>query len=289
MNSEIRKIIQNRNIHFSFYKKIGNVYLLGNNSSSYIIKLNTNNYDIYKYLLSRDFLGFPPNYSLKDDHYDMYEYIEDIKEEKAQKIEDLIDIISILHKKTAYLREIDLDEMKEIYEGITNKINETRNYYLKINDIIDNEIFMSPSHYLLVRNISVIYNSLEYANRYINEWYDIVKNEKSSRIVLLHNNIDINHLIINDNKYLISWDKAYFDNPIYDIENLYRKYFYDIELLDALRIYEKNNKLTALEYKLLMSRLLIPNMIYLSSKTINDVEIINNEILFLTKIMYFTK
>ena len=55
MNKEIIKILNERNIHPISYQKINNVYVINNH---YAIKLNTNNYDIYKYLTSKDFCYF---------------------------------------------------------------------------------------------------------------------------------------------------------------------------------------------------------------------------------------
>jgi hypothetical protein len=110
MNNELVKIIKSNNIHPVAYQKIGKVYFIKDQNHTYVIKLNTNNYDIYKYLMSRKFINIPQNYSLKHANYDMYEYIENISEKKNQKIDYLITILSILHKKSAYMREIDLDE-----------------------------------------------------------------------------------------------------------------------------------------------------------------------------------
>ena len=287
MNKELRKIIKDANIHPISYIKKGKIFIISNKEKTYVIKLNTNNSDIYKYLSSRGFSSFPLMLFSKNNNYDMYEFIPDIQEEKEQKIEDLIIIISKLHSKTSYLREIDLDEIKNIYESIKNKIAKTRDFYIKINDSIDKEAFLSPTQYLLIRNISLIYYSLNYANKYIDDWYKTIINEKSIRVSLLHNNISIDHLIVNKDKYLISWDKAYFDNPIYDIENIYIKYYTYLELSDVLRIYEKNNKLGYLEYRLLLARLLTPNIIYFSSDALLDTEKISEEIIFLNKFLIF--
>lgn len=289
MNKELRKIIKDANIHPISYIKKGKIFIISNKEKTYVIKLNTNNSDIYKYLSSRGFSSFPLMLFSKNNNYDMYEFIPDIQEEKEQKIEDLIIIISKLHSKTSYLREIDLDEIKNIYESIKNKIEKTRDFYIKINDSIDKEAFLSPTQYLLIRNISLIYYVLNFANKYIDDWYKTIINEKSIRVSLLHNNISIDHLIVNKDKYLISWDKAYFDNPIYDIENIYRKYYTSLELFDVLRIYEKNNKLDYLEYRLLLARLLTPNIIYFSSDTLLDTEKISEEIIFLNKLVRFIK
>ena len=287
MNDEVINIIKIHNLHPIGYQKNGKVYIIKEKKDSFVIKVNTNNYDIYKYLMSRNFPCFPENYSLKNNNYDIYKYIDDFNVSKIQKIEDLIVILALLHKKTMYIREISLDEIKSIYEELNKKIDETRNYYLKINDIIDQEEFINPSHYLLIRNISLFYSMLNYSKNTLNNWYDKIKSAKSIRVVLLHNNIDINHLIINENKYLISWDKAYFDNPIYDIEMFYHKYYQDIELIDTLYLYEKNNKLNDLEKNLLIIRLSIPRIISFTLNTMDDTIAINNEIIYLQKVMNF--
>ena len=161
MNNEIIRIVKEKNIHPIGYEKIGNVYVVDSKDKKYVIKLNTNNYDIYKYLISRDFKFFPNVFSGLNDDYDLSLYIDGLDINKEQKIADYIKLISLLHNKTSYKREIDLDEIKEKYESINNKIKLLRKYYLELNDFLDHEIFLSPSAYLLIRNISLIYSLLD--------------------------------------------------------------------------------------------------------------------------------
>ena len=215
MNS-LHDVIKKHHLHPISYSKIGKANIIKDKNRSYVIKLNTNNYDVYKYLESRGFLLFPNNINDRSDNYDILEYLPDTRTNKEQKINDLIKVISILHNKTLYLRDVNLDEIKNKFEELDNTINKTKEYYLELNDLIDKELFLSPSMYLLVRNISIIYYLLDYAKNSLNDWYKKIIKEKSIRIALLHNNIDINHLIINDNRYLISWDYSYFESPIYD-------------------------------------------------------------------------
>lgn len=281
MNNELIKIIKARNIHPISYKKIKNIYVINNR---YAIKFNTNNYDIYKYLVTKNFLLFPKNYSNINDNYDMSLYIEDLNINKDQKVNDYIKIISLLHQKTSYRREIGLDEIKEKYENINNRINYLRDYYLKLNDEIDSSLFFSPSSYLLIRNISLIYSMLDRISVLLNDIYKEIKDTKSIRVSLLHNNVDLDHLIINEGEYLISWDYSYFDNPIYEIEKIYRKYTCEIELNDLIKIYESINKLTNIEKKLLIINLSIPKEIKLTSDTYFDTKLVNDEINYLTKV-----
>lgn len=284
MNKDITKIINERNIHPIEYQKINKAYIIKSKDKTYVIKLNTNNYDIYKYLLSRDFSFFPENYSLSNDNYDISLFIDNLEICNEQRISDYIKLISLLHFKTSYNREINLDEVKEIYESINNKIINLRNYYIKLNDEIDHELFLSPSSYLLVRNISLIYSVLDNIDLLLIDIYKKLKNEKSIRVSLLHNNIDLNHLIINEEEYLISWDKSYFDNPIYELEKIFRKYYDIINLNDLINIYEKYNKLSLLEKRLLIINLSIPKKLLLTNDVYLDTDLINKEIKYLKKV-----
>ena len=284
MNNEIIEVIKKRNLHPLAYQKIKSVYVISTKDNKYVIKLNTNNYDIYKYLLSRNFLFFPENFNNLNDNYDISLFIDGIDVNKEQKINDYIKIISILHNKTSYKREIDLDEIKEKYEGLNNKINYLRNYYLELNDKLDHEMFLSPSAYLLLRNISLIYTILNNSESLLNDIYKKIKNEKSIRVSLLHNNVDLDHLIINDNEYLISWDNSYFDSPIYEIENIYRKYNSIIDLNDLIKIYQQYNELSIIEKKMLLILLAIPKELKLTNETFFDTEIINKEINYLSRV-----
>ena len=284
MNNEIIEIIKKRNLHPIGYERIKSVYVIHEKDKSLVIKLNANNYDIYKYLVSKNFLFFPKNFNNELDNYDISLYVNSVVASKEEKINNYIKILAILHQKTSYKREINLDEIKEMYERLNNQIIDLKKYYLELNDEIDHSLFFSPSEYLLIRNISLIYSVLDNCEIELKEIYQKIKDEKSIRISLLHNNVDIEHLIVNDYEYLISWNKSYFDNPINEIEEFYRKYYNDISLPDLLEIYENINKLTDLEKRLLIINLAIPKKLELTINTYSDTKLINDEINYLKNV-----
>lgn len=281
MIKDVHYILKKLNIHPVMYEKIKSVYLIKDKSYSYIIKLNTNNYDIYKYLISKNFTYFPNFYNDVNDNFDVLEYIEDFKMDQVQKVNDYLKILSILHLKTSYIREIDLDEIKGKYEELINKIHSLRDYYYKLNDLIDKEVFLSPGYYLLVRNISLIYSTLNISEEKLNKIYDKLKNEKSIRISLLHNNLSLEHLITNEKEYLISWDKSYFDSPIVELKNFYQKYYQSITISDFFKIYEGINKLSSIEKELLLVTLAIPKKIEFTNNHYQDTLYVNKEINYL--------
>ena len=82
---------------------------------------------------------------------------------------------------------------------------------------------MSPSEYEFTRNYSKIYASLLFCEEELNNWYNLVKENNNERISLIHNNLELNHYIRGEDKdYLISWDKAKIDSPVFEFYRLYR-------------------------------------------------------------------
>lgn len=252
-------------------RKKGKCLIANINDKKYAIKdkSNDNIKSIYEYLSSRNFDYFP-KLIVDNDKYDIYEYIEEVDNPIEQKAYDMIDLISLLHNKTTYYKEMDIDEYKEIYESVSYKINSRMNYYNNLMNMIEREMFMSPSHYLIARNISKIFGSLDYSKKNINEWYDLVKTKGKKRLVTLYNNIDLNHVIRNKDLYLLSWDKSKTGIPIYDIYNFYFKYSKVLDFKDLLKHYEARYPLLEEEKRLFNVLISIPDEIDFKSNEMDN-------------------
>lgn len=266
-----------------------NVEIIDTDNNTYVIKKKTNkNLDyIYDYLHSRSFDYFPKRL-IKDDEYDIYEYVEDVKLPNEQKILDLVNLLTLLHSKTTFYKEIDIDIYKNIYEDVVGRIEYLNNYYNNLMDIIETNIYMSPSEYLIARNISLIYNSLNYARYQIDRWYDLIKDKRKIRLVNIHNNLSIEHYIKKDKPYFISWDKSKIDMPIYDILSLYKNHFLDFEFMDILKFYESKYPLLMEERILLFILMALPSEIDISSSEYNTCIKVRNLLDYLAKTEYLT-
>ncbi len=229
---------------------------------SYVIKKQKNNLDdTYKYLLSRSFDYFPK--VLKEDNeYYYYEYILDIKEPSEQKITDMIYLLTLLHSKTTFYKEVDIDYYKNIYEGIKNDIDGAYIYYSELLNNIDSIIYMSPSNYLIARNSSLIYSMIDYAKYNLDKWYSLVSDSRKVRMVNIHNNLKLDHYLKSgDKSYFISWDNSRIDMPIYDIISLYQNNYLDFDFLELFNLYNSKYPLHEDELLLLFILLSIPKKI----------------------------
>lgn len=241
-------------------RKQQKIEILNTKDSKYVVKKG-NHSNIYDYLKIKNFHNFI--YPITDNHdfYEISPYIEDMDVPVEQRIEDLIYLTSILHVRTTFYKNIDTDSIKEIYEEQVKKQEYLYQYYLSLQDMIETEVYMSPSHYLLIRNISTFYRCIRRSKEYIDKWYDLVKDSKKMRYVMTHGNLDKSHLIENQNIYLISWDKARINSPVFDLVTLYRLNQDKIDLSDLLDIYQTKYELKEDEKYLLFSFILLPDKI----------------------------
>lgn len=248
------------------YTKEGKTVIIDTDDKKFVIKEKLNkDLKIYNYLASRNFNYYPRTINSSSDDYQIMEYIEQYDIPDEQKIIDLIDLVALLHNKTTHFKEITEDDYKEIYEDISNNIIYLNSYYNDLINIIDTKVYPSPSEYLLARNISKIFASLKYAEHELKEWYEIVKKTNKKRLVVLHNNLDLSHFLRNNNSYLISWEKAKVDMPIFDLYKLYKKVGLDFEFTEILKRYEKNYPLLREEQKLLFILMALPDKVELDN------------------------
>ncbi len=263
------RVLKKYNICPLGYEKKNNVVLVNTKDRKYVLKKRNSDVNkIFRYLTTRSFNYYPYIYD-EDEDYDIYEYLDNYDISKEEKASDLINLVSLLHTKTTHYRNVDIDDYKVIYEEIDNKLNDLLEYYTSLNDYIDGEIFMSPSRYLLARNISKIYALIDYLKQELTSWYSLIKDSDKQRIVLVHNNLELDHLIRNDNSYLISWDNAKFDIPIYDLYKFYKKNYNDVDFSILLEEYEKRYPLSLEEKKLLFILVSLPDKIEFTN---NDYE-----------------
>ena len=273
------KLLKENNINPKYFKKIKSATLVNN---EYVLKENKGNNKVFSYLDARNFNYYPSNKVLSD-KYVLYEYLKDYNISDDERAIELINLVSLLHSKTTRYNSISIDDYKKIYEDIDNKIDKLYSYYSDLNELIEQEIYMSPSNYLLVRNISKIYSSLNYCKNELDNWYELVKESKKQRVALIHNNLSLDHLIRNENSYLISWDKSKFDNPIYDLYNFYKNNYEKIEFSSLLELYQKRYPLKQNELKLFFILISLPDKIEFTNNDFNNCKLVDKMLDYLYK------
>lgn len=251
----------------------GKSTILETTCGNFIIKpKNKDINELYTYLTNRGFMNYPKIIDSSRDEVNVFEYVEDIKLPKEQKCDDLIEIIASLHNKTSYFKEVSEDKFKSIYEDIKSNISYLSNYYNTLYEIGFNEVYATPSNYIFMRNYFKINAALEYANSELDNWYSLVTNETKIRVCLIHNNLELNHLL---NNKLISWDNYMIDTPVIDIVKLYKNEWKNINFSEILERYIYKFPLLDYEKKLLFILISLPPQIKKSNNEFEKCKVIS--------------
>lgn len=281
MNNYVRKIASECNIPINKITIKNNTRIIDDKIVLKKKKSNDLN-NVYKYLKSRSFDYFPEPITI-DNLYEVYPFLEDTYEPSEQKATDIMHLLGLLHSKTTFYREIDIDKNKEIYENISDELEYLNNFYNDLITMIEKEVYMSPSGYLIARNINIIFGSIYYAKHNLEEWYKKIDNNKNERVVNIHNNISLDHYIKNEKPYLISWNKSRIDSPIYDLLSFYKNHYLDFDFDDLFHFYESGYPLKEDERLLLFTYMAIPYKIEIISDEYEMCIKINKMIEYLYK------
>lgn len=251
----------------------GKSTILETTCGDFIIKpKNKDINELYTYLTNRGFINYPKIIDSSRDEVNVFEYVEDIKLPKEQKCDDLIEIIASLHNKTSYFKEVSEDRFKSIYEDVLSNINYLSNYYNTLYEIGFNEVYASPSNYIFMRNYYKLNSALEYAKSELENWYSLVTSETKIRVCLIHNNLELNHLL---NDKLISWDNYMIDPPVIDIVKLYKKEWKNINFSEILERYMYKFPLLEYEKKLLFILISMPPEIKKSDNEFEKCKVVS--------------
>lgn len=287
--NDLKDIIKKYNFCVKGYKRLGKVHILYTDKGVFCLKEKQRSdiKEVIEYLKAKQFNNVLDIECDNCDKFEITRYVEEVPFLLEDKAMEAIYLLSMLHNKTTFYKSISLDEVKCFYENVSDKIMELREYYNNLCYIFDENLFLSPSNYLFVRNVSVIFNSLDYSKYYIDKWYDIMKDKNSKRVVLDHNNLELSHIIIGDNPYIINWNKASIDTPVMDLYYFFRKNFLNINMESLFSAYNSKYQLSQDEMLLLFSLLLIPFKIELSNYEIENTKIVYDSYRYLSCVNSF--
>ena len=265
-------------------EKCGKCTIIYSTSGNYVIKEKTGDIKkTYSYLKSRGFNYYP---SLVDDtkeDINIFEYKENLDYPKEQRASDLIDTIINLHQSTIHYKEVRQGTFKSIYEKIESNLNYYQNYYDEFSKIFEKEVFMSPSHYLFMRNISKLFNQINFCKSRLDIWYENVKDLKQYKVCQVHNNLRLSHFLKGERNVLISWDKSLIDSPVIDLYILYKNEALNLEFKNLFDKYLNSNIIDENEKELLFILICMPVDMDFMDEEINSCISVGNSFDYIFK------
>ncbi|MBO4601125.1 MAG: hypothetical protein J5634_02695 [Bacilli bacterium] len=215
-----------------------NVKILYCDDENLVIKPKCKNLNnTYEYLKASNFNNYIP---IKDElrsNYDIFPYVEDKKVSVQQKGNDLARLVAIMHAKTSYEKDVDSNIYDKIYYDVLNNCDYLENYYSDIYDKLFLNEYHKPHEILFLHNYSKINNAIGFCKSNLESYFNLISEKKTQRVSLIHNNLEVDHLIKNDDDYLISFDNSRFDTPVIDMVKLYKKEYDNLNFSELLKTY----------------------------------------------------
>lgn len=254
--------------------------------NKFIKKRKTNIEKIYSYLDSRNFNNYlkPIALSKKEE---VYPFIQELHTTNKDKANDLIYLTADLHNKTTTFQDKNIENIKERYETTIDTLNEIFKHYSTLQDEIEEHIYMAPAELLLMNNISKIYYLLNISRFYIEKYYESAEKVDNERYVLNHGNLNLSHLLESNNKFLISWNRAKRDLPVYDLAKLIKNDSDTIEITSIYEIYQSRYHFTKEEEYLFVSLICIPPVVNLDKSNFINTQEVRKEVDYVDKILDF--
>lgn len=209
----------------------GKVLILNTTSGDYVVKekCEKNIKEIFAYLKSRNFTNFPTLVDESRVDVNVYEYLEGVTMPNEQKAMDLIVLVANLHNATTFYKTVTDDTFKEIFDMIKSNIVYLQQYYTEFYEKTKKKVYMSPSEYLLMRNIYKVFSALSFCEHELDEWLEMVKGTTKKRVCFIHNRLRLDHFIKSDKEYLISWEESKIDSPVLDLVHFYQNEYFAIQ------------------------------------------------------------
>lgn len=223
---------------------------------------------IYKYLDDHNISNYLKPFKITDK--DLYfNYLNKKELDNDEVAKHLVYALSDLQNKTTIYKEIDKDKLKEEYDNFNNRISYLEEYYFTMQELIENKVYPSPSEYLFIRNVSIIYSALNYSRNLVHNWYKIMKDKKCERYVYAHGKCELSHFITADNDYFISLEKAHLERPPFDFINFFKKNYNDTDMISNFRLYQHRYHYKEEEYLYLLINITIPEKIDIYPSSLN--------------------
>ena len=243
------------------------------NEDRVVKKRNDKVLELYNYLDEVGYDNYPRVIDSDEDSISS-EYINSKKNHELIKGTDFIKAVANLHNKTLTYKDVSKNKYKKIYDMLLSNIEYLKKFYENKIKIIEEEIYMSPSNYLLIRNYSIINESLNYSKNTLKKWFKLVQNKSKERVCVVHNNLSLDHYIKGDKDYLLSFDNYLVDTPVLDLYKFYIKEGINLDFISLIKEY--NNSFTMLEEEKLLFNILIsmpPKIENIKDEYLNSINI----------------
>ncbi|MGP4108413.1 hypothetical protein [Virgibacillus sp. L01] len=196
-------------------------------------------------------------------YYYLTPWLSSNKLNHLQIIKNLYNAIGEVHAKTKRTQLIQTNTVINKFNEYQKKCADLYKRELYYVELFEKNRFMSPFELLVCTQFRIMDNVLSTLNSCIEKLTSEIQNDHEWNYSLCHGNLDLTHIILHNDTYILNWEKANYDNAIADLsillKHLVRNYDQSSsQLTDSFSVYTSKNILKKSELYLLAIYLLNP-------------------------------
>ena len=242
------------------YTYLNNNRIITYNDQNKIFIKKKKKYDIekiYHYLDSHEVPYYLKPLKITDKEL-YFNYLESRSLKKDELAKRLVYVLSILQNKTTTYQDLDKDLEQAKYDKYKQTIIYLEKYYYTLQDMLELKVYLAPSEYLFIRNVSIIYQALNYVKSILDTWYDLIKKTKVKRVVFCHGKCELDHFLYSDNEYFISLENAHQGEVYEDFLYFYNHNYNDTDMFSNFKFYQHKYQYNKLEFLEFIINLVMP-------------------------------
>lgn len=202
--------------------------------------------------------------------------------ESDNNVRYLVLALADIHLKS--IKTVNYQNKESFFNNKVREIDNLMNYYLNLQDYIEEMYYTRKDYYEMIISISKVYNILRTSRYFLDKWND--SNSIEYREVFLIGNIDLKNFVHNDKSYFLNLKNTSKGNLIKDIVLLY-KFFDNDDIYELFELYNNKIKLTEEELYLFLSSICLLPMIKFSNNVNYNLGMIKRFYEYIDKTMTF--
>lgn len=200
----------------------------------------------------------------EDFYYYLTPWIIDKNPSFERAVTNIYEVLGNVHARTKQSISIDTEPIIQEFKRYQKHCAECQNELLSYVELFERNRFMSPFELQVCTHYHVLVKVLAELNHHIERLKDELEHEQKWNYSLLHGNPDLSHFVHAHNAFLINWEKAVYDNAVFDLSAMLQRQaqYYgrqSEQLAELFTIYKNKNPLTVIEQYLLSIYLMDPS------------------------------
>lgn len=231
---ELYPVLKSFEIKPIFIEKYGSVYRVYGDKGTFALKKISPHEGMdfirhIQWLFQKGYYRMVPIYPTSDGRYAvLYEnhlyYLmpwlsNEVKENRFEQHQQMFRELARMHTLSLHETPISEEEKTAHFEKLNHEWEMKMQFLEGFIEQCEGKIYMSPFELLYTQYFIEVIRALKFAKDQFQQWYDISKEQKKARMVLVHGKISTEHYIYDDRGYgyFLNFEKSRYGNPLHDL------------------------------------------------------------------------